>query len=60
MTVATDSEARSVECTLALRPGYETVHEQCRQTEDVPLPHATGILLVARCGCSCHRARSRS
>ncbi|MFI5801054.1 hypothetical protein [Streptomyces sp. NPDC051677] len=56
MTAATATEALSVECTLARKPGYEDVHAWCRQTKDVPLPHSTGILLVRRCTCSCHRA----
>ncbi|WP_329223213.1 DUF6415 family natural product biosynthesis protein [Streptomyces sp. NBC_01485] len=34
----------------------EDMHAWCRQTKDVPLPHSTGILLVPRCRCSCHRA----
>lgn len=45
----------SAECTLGQQPGYKDVHRECRQTEDVSLPHSNGILLVARCGCACHR-----
>jgi len=52
---ATDDVTLSAECTLARQPGYADVHRECRQTEDVPLPHSTGILLVTRCGCTCHR-----
>ncbi|WP_432158414.1 hypothetical protein [Streptomyces sp. bgisy153] len=46
--------ARSPACTLAQTRDYEAMHGQCRQTKDIPLPHSTGILLVARCTCSCH------
>jgi hypothetical protein len=45
---------RSAECTLAQRPGYKGLHRDCRQTKDIPLPHASGILLQRRCGCTCH------
>lgn len=45
----------SDECTLAKQPGYAVMHIKCRQTEDIPLPHSTGILLQARCRCTCHR-----
>ncbi|WP_192582901.1 hypothetical protein [Streptomyces albicerus] len=45
----------SAECALARRPGYEDLHDECTQTEDVPLPHSFGILLVRRCTCGCHR-----
>ncbi|WP_369251238.1 hypothetical protein [Streptomyces sp. R41] len=55
MSAATDEVTLSAECTLARRPGYKDVHRECRQTKDVPLPHSNGILLVARCGCACHR-----
>jgi hypothetical protein len=55
MTAATDSADLSTECTLARQPAYKDVHAMCRQTKDVPLPHSTGILLVRRCRCSCHR-----
>ncbi|MFI9393332.1 hypothetical protein ACIG53_20875 [Streptomyces bauhiniae] len=50
----TDITSWSPECALALCPGYEDLHAQCRQTEDVPLPYATGLLLVHRCTCLCH------
>jgi hypothetical protein len=58
MTTATRTEDLSAECTLGRQPGYKGVHALCRQTEDVPLPHSTGILLVRRCRCSCHRQTS--
>lgn len=51
---ATEAAPLSAECMLARRPAYEDLHRECRQTKDVPLPHATGILLVRRCGCACH------
>ncbi|WP_316743176.1 hypothetical protein [Streptomyces sp. MK7] len=53
----TDTTSWSPECALALRPGYEDLHAQCRQTEDVPLPYATGLLLVHRCTCLCRANR---
>ncbi|MDW4908981.1 hypothetical protein RB628_27495 [Streptomyces sp. ADMS] len=49
-----DIDRMSAECAVALRPEYEGVHATCRQTEDIPLPHSTGILLQARCRCACH------
>ncbi|MBC9728036.1 hypothetical protein [Streptomyces sp. TRM68367] len=51
---ATDTASLSPECAVALRPGYEDLHTECRQTEDVPLPYVTGLLLVRRCTCLCH------
>lgn len=50
-----DDVTLSAECALGQRPGYTEVHQECRQTKDVPLPHARGILLVRRCACACHR-----
>ncbi|WP_435608458.1 hypothetical protein [Streptomyces sp. C10-9-1] len=50
----TQGAALSPECAVAARPGYEDLHGQCRRTGDVPLPHATGLLLVHRCTCPCH------
>lgn len=50
-----DTSARSAECTLAAREGYEGLHLDCRQTQDIPLPHGGGLVLVPRCTCSCHR-----
>jgi hypothetical protein len=52
------TETISAECALGKKPGYDGVHTMCRQTEDVPLPHSTGILLQSRCTCTCHRAES--
>ncbi|MFJ6658739.1 hypothetical protein ACIQNG_20675 [Streptomyces sp. NPDC091377] len=45
---------RSAECALAARPGYELLHDDCRQTKDVPLPYGGGTVLVPRCACPCH------
>jgi hypothetical protein len=50
----TDTASLSPECDLAHHPGYEDLHAECRQTEDVPLPYVTGLLLVHRCTCLCH------
>lgn len=52
-----DTETMSAECALARRPGYEDLHMDCRQTRDVPLPGATGVLLARRCTCACHSRR---
>ena len=49
-----DTDRMSAECTVALRPEYRGMHAKCRQTEDIPMPHGTGILLQARCWCRCH------
>ncbi|MFR9798691.1 hypothetical protein ACL02U_22765 [Streptomyces sp. MS06] len=49
-----ESAFMSPECGVAVRPGYEDLHARCRQTEDVPLPYAVGLLLVHRCTCLCH------
>ncbi|SHI22532.1 hypothetical protein SAMN05444521_5684 [Streptomyces sp. 3214.6] len=49
----------SAECALAQQPGYADVHQDCRQTKDVPLPHSSGILLLHRCTCP-HHAYNRS
>jgi hypothetical protein len=46
----------SAECELAKRPGYEDLHDACRQTHDVFLPGAIGIVLMPCCGCRCHTA----
>ncbi|MDX3520663.1 hypothetical protein [Streptomyces scabiei] len=43
----------SPECALARRAGYDSLHDDCRQT-DIPLPGAVGLLLQARCPCACH------
>jgi len=50
----TEVSPMSAECALAQRQGYEELHRECRQTKDVPLPRATGILLMPRCACPCH------
>ncbi|HLL34427.1 MAG TPA: hypothetical protein VK545_11170 [Streptomyces sp.] len=54
MTLDTTTNSLSAECTLAQRPDYRDMHGKCRRTKDVPLPYSHGILLVRRCGCSCH------
>lgn len=56
---AVDTSALSAECAVALLPGYEDLHDECRQTRDVPLPHGGGLLLARRCGCTCHRSAPR-
>ncbi|GAA1423688.1 hypothetical protein GCM10009601_27320 [Streptomyces thermospinosisporus] len=56
---AKDQQALSAECTLGRRPEYAAAHDMCRRTEDVPLPHSKGILLVESCTCRCHRARTQ-
>lgn len=59
-TPATESLLLSAECTLAERPEYSQLHGDCRQTKDIPLPGASGVLLQRRCGCSCHCPRKPS
>lgn len=55
MTVpATETLPLSAECALAAQSDYTDLHRECRQTEDIPLPHAHGIWLVRRCGCPHH------
>ncbi|MEV8563661.1 hypothetical protein ACWET9_48770 [Streptomyces sp. NPDC004059] len=51
---AIDTSGMSAECALAQRPGYKDLHRSCRQTEDVPLPHGGGILLMSKCTCAHH------
>jgi hypothetical protein len=51
---ATRTLPLSAECALAAQSGYKDLHRECRQTEDIPLPHASGIWLVLRCGCPHH------
>ncbi|GGN30428.1 hypothetical protein [Streptomyces fuscichromogenes] len=53
-----DTSTMSPECALAHRPGYSKLHQDCRQTRDIPLPQSRGILLVPRCTCSHHRYTS--
>lgn len=50
----TEAPPPSAECTVAKRPGYEDLHSECRETQDVFLPGSTGILLRPHCGCDCH------
>ncbi|WP_367325803.1 hypothetical protein [Streptomyces sp. HUAS ZL42] len=57
VSTAADGPPVSDECMLARQPGYTDLHRACTQTQDVPLPHARGVLLVCRCGCSCHDRR---
>lgn len=52
---AAEDVGLSAECAVGQQPGYEDLHAMCRQTKDVPLPHSNGLLLVARCRCTCHR-----
>jgi hypothetical protein len=52
-----DTSTMSPECALAQRPGYEDLHDECRQTTDVPLPHGHGLLLVPRCTCPHHHCK---
>jgi hypothetical protein len=51
---AAEAPPLSAECTLAQRDGYEGLHLDCRQTKDIPLPGAVGVVLQRRCGCTCH------
>ena len=62
MTAPTaELSTRSAECQLAAQGwDYRDLHGSCRQTKDIPLPHSSGILLVRRCGCSCHRYNGRA
>ncbi|WOX16619.1 hypothetical protein [Streptomyces sp. N50] len=50
-----DISTMSAECAVAHQPGYADLHNECRQTEDLPLPGGGGILLVPRCTCPHHR-----
>jgi len=50
-----DTDRMSAECAVALRPEYKGMHARCRQTEDIPLSHGTGIILQHRCRCACHK-----
>jgi len=54
-----DVDSLSPECAVARRPEYEQLHGKCRRTEDIPLPHSKGVVLVHRCPCSCHSTRPR-
>lgn len=55
MSIPAMDGTRSAECTLAQQPEYKSLHGQCRQISDVPLPHSRGLLLIRRCACPCHR-----
>lgn len=55
-----DTTVMSAECAVAQRREYAYLHGECRQTKDVPLIHGHGILLVRRCGCTCHRGRPKA
>ncbi|WP_425824600.1 hypothetical protein [Streptomyces fractus] len=52
-----DEDTLSPECALAQSPGYADLHAACAQLDDVPLPHAKGLLLARRCRCPCHGRR---
>ncbi|MGN5637267.1 hypothetical protein [Streptomyces sp. AC154] len=54
MSAGAEGAEMSAECRVAQRPGYTELHSACRRTEDVPLPHGGGILLVRRCACAHH------
>nr|WSY50688.1 hypothetical protein OG999_11545 [Streptomyces sp. NBC_00886] len=54
-TTAEDTSTMSAECAVAKQPGYADLHDKCRQTKDLPLPHSGGILLMPRCTCPHHR-----
>lgn len=54
----TDTDHLSPECAVAQRPEYKDLHDDCRQ-DDIPLSGATGVLLQARCRCTCHPANRR-
>jgi hypothetical protein len=49
-----DLSTLSPECAVGMRPGYEDLHGECRQTRDIPLPHGGGIILEKRCRCPHH------
>ncbi|MFD3581223.1 hypothetical protein [Streptomyces sp. NPDC058683] len=51
---AQDTSTMSAECAPAQRRGYSAWHEKCSQTQDIPLPHSLGILLIRRCTCPHH------
>ncbi|MDX2626494.1 hypothetical protein PV381_07945 [Streptomyces scabiei] len=58
MTQHTTDDYLSAECAVAKRPEYKHLHGDCRRTEDVPLPGSVGVLLMRRCPCWCHGART--
>jgi hypothetical protein len=52
---ATGYQSLSPHCEVAKRPGYEDLHNDCTQTEDVPTPGEFSFVpLVRRCECTCH------
>lgn len=50
---AFDTTTMSAECALARKPGFTSLHRDCRQTQDIRPPYGAGIL-QARCTCPCH------
>jgi hypothetical protein len=58
MSAPVDTSTMSAESALAQRPDYKDLHHEYRQTEDVPLPHDGGLLLIRRCTCT-HHANNR-
>ena len=54
MTAPADTSTMSAECALAQKPEYEGMHDWCSRTQDIPLPHGSGLLLVPRCSCPHH------
>lgn len=54
MSDGSEQDWLSAECSVARQPGYTSLHLECRQTADIPLPSGGGILLVRRCPCTCH------
>lgn len=53
--MTTTADSMSAECAVAHTRGYEDLHDQCRQTRDIPLPYSSGVVLMPRCRCLCHR-----
>lgn len=53
---AINTDRMSAECAVAQTPGYEDLHDDCRQAHDLLLPGSTRIVLQARCYCTCHPA----
>jgi len=53
-----DLNDMSMACAFATQVGLESKHAACRLTEDIPLPHSGGqIVLIPRCICACHATR---
>ncbi|MHC5904392.1 hypothetical protein ACVNF4_10875 [Streptomyces sp. S6] len=58
MTSKDDLEYLSSACAVAIQFGPESGHGDCRLTEDIPMPHSKGrLVLIPRCRCTCHTAR---